>query len=529
MKKIIQLQLLLVGLLLLTLNGCQKSFNDLKQNDNLPSSVPPSLLLNGVLYKMYVAPFDYPERWSQYFLCNYDYYGNNRYDFGPGTNYYSTLKNVVTMEEEAKTQGLPAGNVYEALGKFLKAYFFTKMSLEMGDIPMTNALKGLGDLTPTYDKQKDVFLQAFSWLDSANIELSALIKSGDVNLQGDIYYGNSLEEWQKAVNTYRLRLLIHLSKKVDDPDLQVKQQFSKIINNPDTYPIFTSPADNLQFVYIYPTNIYPNNPGNYGYDALRDNSSDTYVSLLTRFKDPRVYVTTEPAAALFDSLNPTSFKAFKGANPGEDLGQMYTEANSGQYSLLNRYRYYRTYTGEPTIIIGYAEMCFNIAEAINRGWISSGPLGNAEDYYKTGILTSWKFYSIPDSGTMDVHFFKAGAGIGDPNPYNTYTVNVNFNSYYNQDSVKYQGDNPTGLKEILQQRYLSLYRQEGLESYFMYRRTGVPAFETGPGTGNGGRIAMRFQYPATEKTTNPDNLKAALEAQGFGDNDDINGIMWILK
>jgi hypothetical protein len=63
---------------------------------------------------------------------------------------------------------------------------------------------------------------------------------------------------------------------------------------------------------------------------------------------------------------------------------MYIKANSGNYSLINRHHYYETYTGEPSIQIGYPELCFNIAEAINRGWISDGPKGNAEDYY-----TAW--------------------------------------------------------------------------------------------------------------------------------------------
>lgn len=533
MKKIIHFPIILIVLLVLTLTGCEKSFNDLKQNNNLPQSAPPSLLFNGILNDMYDRPFldDHPltEKWDQYFLGNYTYYGNNRYDFGEGANYYFTLKNVVKMEEEANTEGLPSGNVYDALGKFFKAYFFTKMSLEMGDIPMTEALKGLDNLTPAYDRQKDIFLQAFAWLDSANIELKTLINIQDANLAGDIYYGNNLESWQKAVNTFRLRLLIHLSKKADDADLKVKQQFDMIVNNPDKYPVFTGPEDDLKYTYLYPTNLYPTNPGNFGYNALRLNCSDTYVSLLTKLKDPRVYITSEPAAALFDSLNPLSFSAFIGANPGEDLGVMNSKTVNGQYSLLNRYHYYRTYTGEPTLEISYAEMCFNIAEAINRGWITSGPLGDAEAYYKEGIMTSWAFYGIPQTGTMDVHFFKSGAGIADANPYNTYTANVDFDTYYSQDSVAYNGNNPIGLREILQQRYISLFRHEGLESYFMYRRTGVPTFETGPGTGNSERIAMRFQYPATEKTTNIDNMNAALKAQGFGNNDDINGKMWLLK
>jgi hypothetical protein len=102
-----------------------------------------------------------------------------------------------------------------------------------------------------------------------------------------------------------------------------------------------------------------------------------------------------------------------------------------------------------------------------------------------------------------------------------------FNTYYAQSSVKYDGNTASGLTQILQQRYLALYSHSGLESYFTYRRTGVPTFGTGPGTGNSGRIAMRFQYPSTEISTNTSNYNAALTQ--YGGNDDINGIMWILK
>jgi len=73
-----------------------------------------------------------------------------------------------------------------------------------------------------------------------------------------------------------------------------------------------------------------------------------------------------------------------------------------------------------------------------------------------------------------------------------------------------------------------MFRHSGLESYYSQRRTGVPVFTTGPGTGNGSRIALRFQYPTSEITANAVNYKAALQSQ-FGGNDDINGLMWILK
>lgn len=508
--------------------SCKKSFDSLSVNENKPVNVPSSLLLNGVENDMYEAPYSMKERWGQYYCCNYDYYGNNRYDFGPGDDWYHTLTNVVKMDEEATAVGLPAGNVYNALAYFFKAYLFSKMSLEMGDIPMMQALQGTGNLTPNYDAQKAVFQQAFVWLDSANTELNALISEKDNTLKADIYFNNDLTKWQKVVNTYRLRLLIELSKQADDADLNVKSQFATIVNNPDKYPVMESADDNLQYIFIYPSNEYPMNPGNFGFDALRYNTSATYVGLLTQLKDPRVYVTTEPATALVKGNDSLNFSNFLGANPGEDLGTMYQKANAGQYSLINRHRYYETYTGEPSIQIGYAEMCFNIAEAINRGWLAAGPLGNAEAYYAAGIKASMAFYGIPQTGSFTAYFLKSGSP-GSTAAYSTETVNVDFdNVYYKQSSVKYAGNNATGLTQILQQKYLALFRHSGLEGYYQNRRTGIPAFTTGAGTGNSGRIPLRFQYPSNEKTSNTKNYNDALQAQYSG-NDDINGTMWLLK
>jgi hypothetical protein len=323
--------------------------------------------------------------------------------------------------------------------------------------------------------------------------------------------------------------LIHLSKRTDDADFNVKQQFASILSNKTKFPLMEDAGDNLQFNYIHPTNDYPMNPGNFGFDALRYNMSATYVGLLTQLKDPRVFVTAEPASALVSGgKSPTSYDAYAGANPGEDLGTMYIKANGGQYSLINRRHFYETYTAEPSIQIGFAEMCFNIAEAINRGWVSSGPLGTAEDYYKAGIKASFAFYKIPESGAFDAYFLKSGSPGSANVVYDKHAITVDFNTYYAQPAVAYAGNNANGLTQVLNQRYLALFRHAGLESYFTYRRTGVPAFTTGPGTGNSARIALRFQYPSSEKTANTTNYANALKTQ-FSGNDDINGVMWIIK
>ncbi len=179
---------------------------------------------------------------------------------------------------------------------------------------------------------------------------------------------------------------------------------------------------------------------------------------------------------------------------------------------------------ENTILIGYPEMCFNIAEAINLGWTA----GNAEDWYKKGMQESIGFYGIKD-GTNDFYYLKAGGKVTESGDYINYKVNFSFATYYNQPTIIYAGNNATGRQQILTQKYLAFFQNSGLEAYYNYRRTGIPDFaKGGAGTGNSGLIPKRFQYPGTERTTNAQNLADALQRQ-FGGSDDINKDIWIIK
>ena len=108
------------------------------------------------------------------------------------------------------------------------------------------------------------------------------------------------------------------------------------------------------------------------------------------------------------------------------------------------------------------------------------------------------------------------------------SVNFSFANYFNQASVKYAGDNATGLNQILTQRYLSLARNSGYAGYYQWRRTGVPTFSAGAGTGNSNFIPLRFQYPSSELSTNKDNVTSAVASQ-YGGKDDINAKMWVIQ
>jgi uncharacterized protein YneR len=195
------------------------------------------------------------------------------------------------------------------------------------------------------------------------------------------------------------------------------------------------------------------------------------------------------------------------------------KAAEGLYSFINRKRYYSTYTAEDCIQIGYIELCFNMAEAINRGWIG----GNAETWYQEGIKLSQSFYGIKD-GANTVIFQKTGGTLSESE---SFSINFDWATYYAQPAVQYQGG-ANGLNQILSQKYFAFYQNSGWEAYYNWRRTGVPTFLTGPGTGNSERVALRFQYPVSEKSVNSANVNEAITRQ-FAGNDGINEKMWIIK
>jgi Starch-binding associating with outer membrane len=501
--------------LMLTAIGC-RDFDEIGLNENRPASVPPSLVLRGILKDVLERPWSLEHRQNQFWSCNYQYYGNNEYWTNAPLNYF-TLKNVIKMEEEAAKSGL-AVNPYSALGKFLRAYFFVQMTQRVGDVPMEEALKGLEVKTPTFNTQKEVYMQALVWLDESNQDLKTLIAANDLSLQGDIYFQGNLSKWRKAVNAYKLRVLISLSKKDTDTDLDIKTKFSSMLGNPSEYPLLAGNEDNMNFVFNGTTELYPTNPGNKGFDKGRYNMTETYVKGLTDLSDPRVFVTCNPAKAKITSgVLPTDFAAYVGAPAGESQDDMTFKAGNGVYSYANQKRYYSTFAGaEPGVLLSYWEQCFNIAEAIIRGWVTSG---SAQTYYENGIKASMAFYGITDGAVINIYEQDNDLKIGE------FAASVT--NYLAQPLVAYAGNNANGLSQILTQKYLAFFQNSGQEAYFNHRRTGVPTFHAGPGTGNTGVIPKRWLYPTSENLYNNANLMSALQSQFGSDTDDVDNLLWI--
>lgn len=502
MKKISRL--LISAALLASLGACKK-FESLQDNPNKPSVSPPDLILTGILIDLRENPWDQAQRENQFWVSNFDYYARQNYNWGAASMRFGVLRNIQKMEEEATRLGGDDNKPYLIIAKLLKAWCYYDMTMKFGDVPMSEAMQAAqGNFTPKYDAQKDVFRQCLGLLEEANNEIYAFrtsAKRGD--FKGDFMMGGKLERWQKLINSTRLRVLISLSKHADDADLKVKSTFAAILADATKNPIMTGNGDNFEVVFNggIQENRYPTGPYNSGFDRGRNNMGATYLDTLTAYRDPRTFAVAEPVDTAKENNIPgfeTRFSSYKGGRTGDRISDLAAQNSAKVLSYGNTVRYWETGSGEPCIQLGYPETCFNIAEAIVRGWVG----GNAEEWYRKGIQASFAFYDLE--------------------------TDVFSNWYAATPKAQFKGANAEGLKQVLIQKYLAFFMNSGRQAYYQYRRTGIPTFDLGPSNANGGRIPKRWLYPQAEYQTNNDQVKTAIQRQ-FGGTDDINGDMWLIK
>ena len=115
----------------ITASSCTKTFEKYTENPNKPTSVPAYLLLRQIENNLMVFPGGDEDKFSQYTLSTYTYYGTNEYWSGSTNLDYNNLQNISALEKEAAKASANATdlNPYGALAKFFKAYTFINMSM----------------------------------------------------------------------------------------------------------------------------------------------------------------------------------------------------------------------------------------------------------------------------------------------------------------------------------------------------------------------------------------------------------------
>ncbi len=483
MKNLIKI--LIVSVVVLS-TACTDDFEEINTNTGLPVEVNPGALLLNVGFN--IAGEMHIHDWGQGIIVNHyneAIQGSEtaRYVWDGGTgaglwnDSYRILTDVVDMYNQAEVAQDPN---YQAVAMIYRTYLFSIMVNSFGDIPFSQAIAAFDedkDFTrffPTYDEQSSIYPQLISDLETANSMLN--VGTGLIN-GGDVLYGGDIMKWKKFANSLRLRLLTTIS----NTSFDVSSQMQAIVNDPNTYPIFTSNDDNA--IYLFGGT----NPDVNQIDGYRDwdfNSRKPSAffldSTLERFNDPRIPIWFQPTPATADA----DVKVYNGLPHGlfEEEATLFAESN---LSRMNE-EYFRQKT-TPCIFMTFSEVQFILAEAAHRGWIT--PTESVQNLYESGILASMEHWGADATGYLD------------------------------QEGVAFEDD----VNQILLHKYIALYFTVGMEGWTQFRRTGQPEFPVGAGNQNGGQIANRFLYPNFEQTLNGNSYQEAIARIG---GDDINNKLW---
>lgn len=489
MKHILLKTLIVFGFLALGA-GCTKDFDDINTNPNAPIAVNSGLLLPQIQRDMVDALMG--ETWGigniviQHTAKN-QFVNEDRYLWGElnsiWNNVYSNMRDVNNIIKQSEANG---ENNYKGVALIMKSWMFSLATDAYGDIPYSQAIQAKeGENYPAYDPQEQVYNGILADLQEAN----GLLGSSSESVAGDIIFAGNITKWKKLANSLRVRALMRISRKRD-----VSADLKAIVDNPATNPVFESNADNA--VYNYKATspdqfpLYSSRIGSF--NEFR--AGKTLLDTLKTLGDPRMPIFFRPTPDTEGKPNPQYVGLPNGLNDVDALqynggpqfqsriGDLYYENSISTQGL----------TIAKGVIMTYAELQFLLAEAAEKGLTG----GDAKTYYEKGINASFAFYGLTTPA-----------------------------DYLNRQETAYSGTQQEKLAKIGFQKWISLFFQ-GLEAWFDWRRTGIPALKPGPSNQNDDKIPVRFRYPIIEQSLNSDSYNAAIQRQGA---DDLNTKMWHLN
>jgi len=448
--------------------------------------------------------------------------------------YYGMLMNNDEYFKKAVSDNF---EFHQGVARVLRAYIYGMITDLWGDAPYSQALKaemGSAYFKPKFDDQRDIYLGIIADLDTANVLLSKSASAyTNVSPKQDVIFNGNPEKWRKFANSLALRYYMRLQAK--EPGI-AEQGIKKITGDPSKYPIILASTDdaNISFVGSAREN---SNPLNTVYDTdpsgsyMRVKMAVTFVDSLQKHGDPRLAVwankiqtplvlvegtgidkivngkreVSQDVVTKFETDNTMKvdfdpeYAGVTISHPKVQIFNMNT-ANPAQ-GTVNPYashlndRYKKT--ADPLVqmrLISAAEIHFILAEASMRGWAPGTPA----DHYAAGIQQS----------------------------FNAWGVGSQFGGYLAKAPYK-------GLESIMEQKWLASWTM-AQESWFDWRRTGLPVMKTGPSAARPSTaqeaLPLRWYYHYTnEISKNPDNAATAigkLQPTKYKGTDQSNNSAW---
>jgi hypothetical protein len=445
--------------------ACNGILDEINQNPNATETPQPAYLLTGVqkqgadLYWGQPGSFGstllFVQHWAEI-----QYATEDRYELSNTSEQVTTLWNTgyATLITDLNTildfPDETANLNYKGVALTLRSWVYLLLTDAYGDIPCGEVGKSL---IPAYDTQKDVYVGLLSDLTQAAGQLN--VANGSI--AGDVVYNGDIAKWKKFANSLKLRIALRIADRED----ALAQQTIAALSPAD---LIGSNDETYKFVY---TASPQHNPQAAAFDTRDDyRISKTIVDKLKALSDPRlpVYAQLPSDPAVSDYTG-----AGNGLSNADAVAQGLARTSlPGAYFLT---------PAAPAVIYSYAEALFNLAEAVERGYIT----GSAETYYNQAITASLQQFGITDA--------------------------VVINDYLSQPAVQYNATNYR--QSIGEQKWIAFFGQ-GLDAFSEWRRLDYPQLTPGPAAVLNGKIPLRFFYPGAEQSLNGKSRNEAVARQG---------------
>jgi hypothetical protein len=446
-------------------SSCRK-FLDINQNPNLPQQASVQLQLpyaEAAIGHVLGNPLQiYGGIWAQYWtqnpfssqyrsLENYSI-STTGFDRPWRMLYADALEDLQGIQNKAAAD--PGLSQYAAIATILKAYAFQLATDAFGDIPLSQALDP-NVTSPEYNTQEEVYDSIFSLINQG----IGMIDTANQNVptQEDLIFNGDMNQWLRFGNTLKLRALLRISGVAPQKAmtgisqlngaqfLETDAQINYTTTGGNQNPLFSE-----MLVLGRTQNVV---------------ASETITKFLTQNRDPR-------ADVFFERFVNDEMDTIVGIPQGSY--RTTTDVFSIPSPAVGANGLNDQSAQAPVKFISAAESYFLQAEAVARGWLTTGE--SAEDLFVKGIRSSFASYNVPG-----VEEYLASS-----------------------PAAQFPSGTEQQIKAIITQKWAAMTGNQSFEAWTEWRRTGFPDFFTvSEATSLGDeRMPARLLYPTSEVTRN---------------------------
>jgi hypothetical protein len=373
-----------------------------------------------------------------------------------------TLNDIRNKAEEAKRPG------YSAISDILMAYTLSLLVDWYGDIPYKEAGDASNFGQPNFDKAEDLYTEMQKLLDNAIQKCDQATTASSRPSKDDLIFQGNMTLWKKTAYGLKARLSNRLSK--------IKPQESATLA---LSAIQNSFAENEGFI----VSVYSTSPSNANPISNTFSSSSVQavgngiVNTMMYFLNDGEDVLNDPRAAIWFTL--IGGKVVPAPN-----GRATTDITlNGTYYSKPKYLQERA---SPLPLLTYAELKFIEAEAQLR--LSDKTKANTA--YETAVRSALNQAAIFNS---------------------TQAISGAAKDAYIARTKVFPGSVNLTLKDIIYQKYISLFLFQSSEAYNDVRRTALFAMTDPEGT------PKRYPYPQSEISRNKNAPQTSNEQTVYTD------------